>query len=208
MDTSCDTIPTRPSLLRRLRDLGDQKSWHEFFKTYWRLIFNVALQTGLNESEAEDVVQETMVSVAKLMPDFKYNPAVGSFRGFLLQITRRRIVDQFRKRKRELCTSDVADNLGVEATPIDPLPVPVESELEAIWDAEWRKNLLERATERVKRRVDPKHYQLFHLFAVEHWTVEDITKMMEVSEHLVYKSKERISKLIQKELQNLASKII
>ena len=49
--------------------------------------------TGLTDAEAQDVVQETMLSVAKQMPRFKYDPALGSFKGWLLQITRRRIAD-------------------------------------------------------------------------------------------------------------------
>jgi len=206
MATSSDTIRTRPSLLKRLRDLGDHTSWSEFFEIYWRLIFNVALKAGLTESEAEDVVQEAMLSVAKLMPDFKYNPAIGSFRGFLLQVTRRRIVDQFRKRKPEICASDFIN--GGDASSIEALPLPVESKLQAIWEAEWKNNLIEQATERVKRRAEPLNYQLFHLFVIERWTVKDIMKTMGLSEHLVYKSKERISKLIQKELQRLQEKVI
>lgn len=208
MGTTHDTLSTNPGLVGQLGDLGNQQSWHEFYEIYWRLIFNVALRAGLNQSEAEDVVQETMVSVAKLMPDFKYNPAIGSFRGLLLQITRRRIVDQFRKRKPEICTSDLAGNVGAGTTSHDPLPLAVESELEAIWRAEWEKHLLEKATERVKQRVDPVHYQLYHFFAVQHWSVKEITETMGVSKHLVYKAKERISKSIQKEVKYLEDKII
>ena len=90
-----DLIPTRRSLLSRLRSWGDQESWHDFFATYWRLIYEVALKSGLSEVEAEEVVQETVISVAKKMPGFKYDPAIGSFKGWLLQITRRRIADGF-----------------------------------------------------------------------------------------------------------------
>src|SRR5712692_9813138 len=95
---SDDSIPTRKSLLIRLKDWDDQKSWQEFFDIYWKLIHAVAIQAGLNEAEAQDVVQETVISVAKKMGEFKTDPAFGSFKSWLLVITRRRIADQFRKR--------------------------------------------------------------------------------------------------------------
>src|SRR2546426_12491692 len=91
-------IPTRATLLQRLKDWQDQPSWQEFFDTYWRLIYGVARKAGLTESEAEDVVQETMFSVAKHMPSFKYDPAIGSFKGWLLTLTRWRIIFPLGKR--------------------------------------------------------------------------------------------------------------
>jgi RNA polymerase sigma-70 factor (ECF subfamily) len=63
------SIPTRQSLLARLKDWGDQESWREFFDTYWRLIHATARRAGLTEIEAQEVVQEVMIAVAKKMPD-------------------------------------------------------------------------------------------------------------------------------------------
>src|SRR6266853_3603253 len=96
-----ELIPTRQSLLSRLKDWNDQDSWKEFFDTYWKLVYGVAIKAGLTDAEAQDVVQETVLSVAKRMPDFQYDPAVGSFKNWLLVITRRRINDHFRKVYRE-----------------------------------------------------------------------------------------------------------
>ena len=91
-----DLIPTRSSLLSRLKNWDDQESWKDFFNTYWRLIYEVALKAGLSDAEAQEVVQETVILVAKKMQDFKYDPAVGSFKNWLLHTTRWRINDQFR----------------------------------------------------------------------------------------------------------------
>jgi hypothetical protein len=96
-----DHLPTRQSLLNRLRDWQDQESWAVFFEIYWRLIYGFAVKSGLSDAEAQDVVQETVVSVAKRMKDFKYDPAVGSFKSWLLLITRRRIADFHRSRMRQ-----------------------------------------------------------------------------------------------------------
>jgi RNA polymerase sigma-70 factor (ECF subfamily) len=164
----------------------------------------VAFKSGLTETEAEDVVQETMLSVTKVMPDFEYNPAIGSFRGFLLQITRRRIADQFRKRKREILATDFGSDETTGTRPLERVADLVDSKLMEIWDVEYQRHFLELATERVRRRVNPKHFQLFLLYAKDNWSVEEITKTMEVTAHQVYAANSRISKLIKKELGHLA----
>ena len=93
-------IPTRQSLLARLKDWGDQASWREFFDSYWRLIHATALKAGLTESEAEEVVQEVMIAAAKKMPGFTYDPGKDSLKGWLLAVTRWKVADQFRKREK------------------------------------------------------------------------------------------------------------
>ena len=66
-----ELIPTRASLLGRLKDWQDQAGWQEFFDTYWKLIYGVAIKSGLTHPEAQDVVQETVMSVCKNMQNFR-----------------------------------------------------------------------------------------------------------------------------------------
>jgi len=92
---------TRRSLIEKLADWEDQRTWEEFYQTYWRLIFSVSRKAGLSEDVAFDVVQETVLTVAKQWREGqKYDPAKGSFKNWLLNITRWRIADQFRKIQR------------------------------------------------------------------------------------------------------------
>jgi len=94
-------IPTRASLLKRLKNWEDQESWREFFALYGRLIFGVAIKAGLTKAEAQDVVQDTAVVVARKLPGFAYDPAIGSFKSWLLLITRRRIENSGSRARRE-----------------------------------------------------------------------------------------------------------
>ena len=71
-------LPTRQSLLTRLRDLQDQDGWREFFDTYWRLIYNVARKSGLDDLEAQEVVQSTFIYLTRRMAKFRYEPVRGS----------------------------------------------------------------------------------------------------------------------------------
>jgi len=202
-----DLIPTRRSLLSRLRSWDDQESWHDFFATYWRLIYEVALKSGLSEVEAQEVVQETVISAAKKMPGFKYDPAIGSFKGWLLLITRRRIADQVRRRKQETGASGAhpAETLNLEAAEL--IPDPAGCELEAIWNEEWELNLMNAATENLKRQVNPEQYQLFDLYVLKQWPVKRITSTLGVSATQVYLAKHRIAALLKKEVRKLETKL-
>ena len=78
-ETEASFLPTRSSLLSRLKQWDDSEGWREFFDTYGRVIHGLAIKAGLRRSEAEEVVQETMVAVAKQMPSFCYDRDKGTF---------------------------------------------------------------------------------------------------------------------------------
>ncbi len=201
-------IPTRRSLLSRLKHWEDQESWRDFFSTYWRLIYGVAIRAGLTEEEAQDVVQETLLSVAKTMPGFKYDPAACSFKTWLQHLTRKRIVDQFRKRP-PACALKKRRPEDTPRTPtIERVPDPAGSKLDAIWDEEWQRNLLTAATEKVKRKVNPKHYQMFHLYAVKQLPIQKVARSLRVNVGQVYLAKHRVSALIKREVRILEAKLM
>ena len=101
-DCPPDLIPTRKSLLGRLKDWQDNESWRDFFDTYWRLIYGFAVQRGLSHEEAQEAVQETVVAVAKSIGRFKYDPKVCAFKTWLLGVTGSKIANQFAKRARQV----------------------------------------------------------------------------------------------------------
>ena len=153
---AADLLPTRRSLLDRLRNWEDQASWREFFNTYWKFIYSVAVKSGLSDQEAEDVVQETVLSVAKKMPEFVYDPAVCSFKGWLMHVSRLRIVDQLRRRQPAFQQGPAGDRESRQTATVERVPDPASGgELEAAWDGEWERNLVDAAMERVKLRVKP-----------------------------------------------------
>jgi RNA polymerase sigma-70 factor (ECF subfamily) len=216
---------TRWSLIGRLKNWDDGESWQEFFDSYWKLIYSVALKAGLADVEAQEVVQETIISVAKKMPEFECDPAAGSFKSWLLTLTRWRITDQLRKRGKGPRDSSWRDAGGVrnqphrQAIPARPIgdaartstaeriPDPVDSELEMIWNEEWEKNLLQVATERIKHRVDPEDFQMFDFLVLKQWTALKVASKLGVNLARVYAAKYKVSRLLRREIKLIESSL-
>ncbi len=68
------TVQTRASPGHGLK-VGDEDRWHEFHRLYGPVIRGFALKAGLNETEADEVVQETCIGLAKNVGEFHYDPA-------------------------------------------------------------------------------------------------------------------------------------
>lgn len=197
--------PTRASLLERLKDLGDDASWNEFYRTYRELIYSVARKAGLKEAEAEEVVQDTVISVAKRMPGFRYDPAADSFKGWLLTVTRWRILDQLQKRKasQRLAASAASAEDETRTTAIERVADPAGLDLDAIWNEEWTKNLLHAALARIKRQVHPQQYEIYHLHVILEKPVREVAKALGVNIGQVYLAKHRVGALLKKEMRRL-----
>src|SRR3954470_17252825 len=141
-------LGTRRSLVERLADWGDQLRWQEFFDTYSKVIYSAARRSGLTDAEAQEVVQETVITVAKKIDKLHYDPALGSFKGWLLQITRWRIADQFRKRDSMQTQREHPEEDRKTAT-IERLPDLNVVDLDMLWEREWQENLFDAAIARV-----------------------------------------------------------
>jgi RNA polymerase sigma-70 factor (ECF subfamily) len=198
-----ELIATRTTLIDRLKNWQDQPSWQDFFDTYWKLIYGVARKSGLTDTEAQEVVQETMISVAKHMPSFHYDPAIGSFRAWLLKMTRWRISDQFRKRARSAAQRHSTEETTIGTSTLEKIADPTGLNLKAIWDAEWENNLIAAAVAKVKRQIDPRKYQIFDFYVNKAWTPEQVAASFGVPIGQVYLAKHRITELIKKELNRL-----
>lgn len=208
------SIPTRQSLLERLKDRSNQEDWRRFFDTYWRLIHATAVKAGLTETEAEEVVQEVMIAAAKKLPEFTYEPGKDSLKGWLLAVTRWKVNDQYRKR-RGLCAADHLAHLanaeprlaGTDETArtstIERVPDPASAELDAHWEQEWRTNLLSAALDRIKRQVNPAHYEIYHLAVIQGLSSRDTAKALGVNIARVYLVKHRIERLLRAEVARL-----
>ena len=179
------------------------------FDTYSRLIYNVAVKAGLTDTEAQEVVQETVIAVAKKIGDFKVDPARGSFSAWLMRLTRWRIADQWRKRQAGPAPKMAGGapaflSNDTELTDaLDHIPDPAGVALESVWQEEWKKHLMTAALERVKREISPRQYQMFDLHVLQKLSVQDTARTVQASVASVYMAKYRVGLLLKRAVRKL-----
>ena len=194
---------TRKSLIARLDNWEDQKTWDEFYQTYWRLIYSVAIKSGLRSDEAFDCVQETILSIAKQSKKNLYDPEQGSFKTWLMNMTRWRINDQFRKRRKDTAMLAGEWQDDRKTAVIDRVEDPNGDLLSRLWNVEWKKNVAEAALARVKAAVSPKQYQIFDCYVVKQWEAKKVQEQLNVSMAQVYLAKHRVGAVLKRELAKL-----
>jgi len=201
------SLETRPSLLKRLQSGDDPESWREFYRLYGGLIRSFAAKAGLTPDEAEEVVQETAIGLARRLPEFVYDPKVCRFKTWLLNLTRWRIQNQIRKRGKQDgrlggSTAPSSDDTRSTST-IDRVPDPSVPEFGAEWDEAWEKNLIATAMERVREKIDERQFQVFDLYVTKGWPPGEVAKTLGISIARVYLAKHRVSAMLKKEVTRL-----
>jgi RNA polymerase sigma factor (sigma-70 family) len=196
-------LPTRQSLLSRLRDWQDQEGWQLFFDTYWRLIYRVARQAGLDDATAQDVVQNTFIYLSRRMPKFRYDPAHGSFKAWLRRVTRSRIL-VFRRRaeSKEPPLPDVPLE-DDHANLWESIPDPAGDPLDEVWQREWEENLVSAALRRIRPKVSGQQLMIFEMAALAEVPLKQVARKLDVSLMQVYLARHRVGKLFKAEVERL-----
>jgi RNA polymerase sigma-70 factor (ECF subfamily) len=203
-ESADEFLPTRQSLLERLKDWDDRESWDDFVDTYGGLIYRAAVKAGLGRAEAQDVVQETvLIAARKLKNGFKRKSPSDSFKNWLLFRTHKLVLMAFRKRRR-LREAPVTDD---GASEIEQFPDPAGNNFERIWEEEWLRAMWEEAIAKVKKEAGPRQFQMFDLYAIKEVDAKEVARVFDVEVAQVYLSKHRISALVKQELTKLKERL-
>src|SRR5262245_26559017 len=154
------SLQTRVSLLSRLRDFEDKESWQIFFDLYWQLLYNVARRAGLDDADAQDVVQDAVMAITREIPQFHYDPDRGTFKQWLFRFLRRRIADHFRKLNRQPARAQMSpETLEQSGDGAEAILPQGGADLDAAWEQEWERSVLDAAIAEVRAQANPKHFQ-------------------------------------------------
>ena len=201
-----DSLLTRATLLRRLRNLDDREGWRTFFDLYWRLIYNVARRSGLDDTEAQEIVQETVIAVARKIPEFTYDPARGTFRQWLLRVTHRRIIDHLRRIYREPQRAELAPELlDAEEKHAAAITDRSSGTIEAAWDDEWERSIFAAALTHVRAEINPQHFQVFDYCVLKEWPASKVAATLGLNRAQVYLAKHRVTQAMKRAVRRIGT---
>jgi len=201
---------TRASLLVRIQNDDDPQAWDEFVELYAPVIYRYGRRRGLQDADAEDVVQEVMANVRKY--GTSYRAARGRFRSWLGTVSSNLV------RRQQAVLARQGETQSADAE----LPAPwdyLESEGE---DPEWMEvfntRILETALKKIRAEFDEQQWIAFEAVALRlcsddssqrfEW-IEDadpsaVAKQLSHSVGWVYKVKSQITRRLTDEIAYLA----
>ena len=188
---------TRESLLMRVKDQDDDKSWEDFVTYYRPFIYNVVRGMNLPHHDAEEIVQLVLLKSWNKLPKFDYDKGKGRFRGWLCMVTGNTVRDFLRKRKIP------TEELSTESTKESPYSRYSDlPEIEKIAEKEWKRYISKLAWESVSKKFKPQVTQAF-LMAVQSVPMEEIVLKLGIAESTVYVYKCRVQKELRAEIIRL-----
>ncbi len=177
---------TSTDLLIGMRDVGNDRIWSTFSARYRPMLVSFGIHLGLCGNDAEDAAQETLVTFAQAYGEGKYNPEKGSLRNWLFGIAKHKIRDINRRKPPETELPQGSNPTGwLEAHPDD-------HSLSEIWEAQWRRAVLQECLNRVRQEVQPSTLRIFEMCVLEGWAVENVATELNMTKDTVYKARSRV----------------
>ena len=191
-----DAPSTQPSLLIRLRDPGDERAWAEFTEIYGPLVHQLARRRGLQDADAEDLVQDVFRAVARAIERYDPDPGRGSFRGWLSRIAANLIINLLAAQRRHPRGTGNTDIQRLLEEQPDP-----SAEDSALFETEYRRRLLAWAAGRVRGAFSEPVWQAFWRTGVENRPVKEVAQALGMSIGTVYQYKSRVVARIRREIE-------
>lgn len=210
---AAESPATRPSLIARLQQPGDesrwQEDWREFHDLYRPLLAAQARREGLSEMHTEDVIQEILSGIAKNLPGFIYDPSKCRLRTWLFQVAKNKINDHRRRQQRQLPPAPVAVDSPSDQEHQPEIPDLNSLQPDEAWDANFERQLLDVATQRAGRRSSVMNFRLYLYHVVQHHDVDSTVaafRESNITPAMVHLAKSRVLKLVREELETLRGK--
>ncbi|GAB5407378.1 MAG: sigma-70 family RNA polymerase sigma factor [Aureliella sp.] len=177
---------TRASLILRLRDAEDVAAWDEFIEIYSPVIFRAAMSRGLQNADAENVVQEVLLAVARSVSPWLERTDRGSFRAWLLRIARNSAFDLIKNR--------ATRSLGIDGENADQAlaGLQADSDLSSVLELEYQREVFQWAADQVRDSVAHHTWQAFWLTRVDGRSVDDAADELSLRPGNIYFARSRV----------------
>jgi RNA polymerase sigma-70 factor (ECF subfamily) len=184
---SSDPLATSESMLAGVR-AGEASGWWRLAGAYSSLIYDWSKRAGLQDADAQDVLQEVLLSVYRKVGDFQHKVRVKSFRGWLWMITRRKIYDVYHAKANIYSLSSSAAALLQMDCPVC---------VEEAGDNRSQNAKLEflgflEELEAVRQEFNPRLWQAFWRTAVEEGPASDVGAELGMTANAVRVAKHRV----------------
>lgn len=186
---------TRASLIVRLPCAEDAAAWRDFVAIYEPFVYRFARRNGLQDADANELVQNVLLSVVKAVGRWESDPKRARFRSWLFTIARNQLLDMLARRKYVRSgSSSVFELLNRQSSTND---------LSAQFVLEHRRELFRWAASQVKQLVKEPTWRAFWLTSVEGKVIDDAAAMLGTTPGAVYIARSRVIAKLREQVSRL-----
>ena len=180
-----DFPDTSYSLIERVRDLADGASWAEFLRIYQPVVYRMARRRGLQDADAQDVIQQVFVSVSRSIDGWKGGEDLPPFRAWLTTVTRNAITKALTRQPRDRASgsSAVVDQLNA-------LPSPEVATAEIV--QETRREIVRWCKERIRGEFTESTWDIFWQTSVNAVPIAEVAAHSGRSVGAIYVARHRV----------------
>ena len=189
---------TRSSVIRAVADTENAAAWNRLFDLYAGFVYSIARRKGLNDADADDVVQMVFADLARNLPSFKYDREKGCFRSYLAALVKWRVIDRLKALRRDADLMEVVKTIGPGAAG------PRDDEFA---EREWKAVAMDNALRRIKSSVRPEHYAAFVASTAEGQDTETVMKLYNLSRDNLYQIRKRLSERLRKVMSEVLAEM-
>lgn len=187
---------TRSSLLAALQSPADHFAWEEFVLIYRPVFYRMARRRGLQDADAQDLVQQVLVRICRAIETYEQHPGT-RFRHWLRLVANNAISTALSKTHR-----DVAEGGTANVEKLDAIP-GIYSDISHEVDAEFEREMYMLAAAKVRSEVNTATWRVFELTTIEGVTCEEAARSLGMSIGTVYAARSRIVKRLQIQIKRL-----
>lgn len=187
---------TRASLLVRLKDRADDEAWSEFAEIYRPLIYRLARGKGLQPADADDLVQQVLVAVARVIDRWQNDPERARFRTWLARVAMNAVINALNRGSPDRGSGDS----GLQEV-LDAQPCAADGPASELVRVEHRREVFRWAARQIRPEFHPVTWDAFWLTAVEGREVDDVTRQLDRSRGSVYAARSRIMRRLKEKVQ-------
>jgi RNA polymerase sigma-70 factor (ECF subfamily) len=189
---------TSESLITQVRDPADREAWERFEQLYRPVIFRIARSRGLQESDAFDVVQQVLMSVAAAIGRYHRHAAGPPFRHWLSRITRNAILEVLTRGPRDKAQGGSSFLRALRA-----IPSMDADQTEQLIETEYRREIYARAAVRVRGEVEESTWLAFEMTILQSISVPTASRSLGLSAGSVYAARSRVVRRLRNTIRDM-----
>jgi RNA polymerase sigma-70 factor (ECF subfamily) len=185
---------TSTGLLCAARDCANDDAWRRLVGLYEPLLQGWLRRQSVQHADADDLVEDTLATVARQLPAFRHNGRPGAFRSWLRGILANRLRTFRRSRRVRFGCRTVIDLDRLADVLADP-----ESELSRGWDEDHDRFVARQLLERLEPEFQAKTWQAFRRVVIDGAKPDHVAAELGVAVASVYAAKSRVLKRLREE---------